>query len=61
MKFLALGNQQLQMWDNTQWENRIEVLKSQKQQRSSEQVCDDDVCPWIRAACTRVRARTELV
>ena len=32
MKFLALGNQQLQMWDNTQWENRIEVLKSQKQQ-----------------------------
>jgi len=32
MKFLSLGNQQLQLWDNTQWETRIESIKAQKQQ-----------------------------
>ena len=31
MRFLSLGNQQLQMWDNSQWEGRMEKLKSQKQ------------------------------
>ena len=31
MKFLNLGNQQIQMWDNSQWETRISNMKSQKQ------------------------------
>ena len=33
MRFLSLGNQQLQMWDNSQWETRIEQLKTQKQDK----------------------------
>ena len=31
MKFLALGNQQVQIWDNNQWEARIDAIKGQKQ------------------------------
>ena len=31
MRFLSTGTQQLQMWDNSQWETRIEQLKTQKQ------------------------------
>jgi hypothetical protein len=29
MRFLSLGVQQLQMWDNSQWEERIKQLKTQ--------------------------------
>lgn len=36
MKFLSLGNQQLQMWNNTQWEDRIKSLKIQQQQTINE-------------------------
>lgn len=31
MKFLNMGNQQIQIWENSQWESRIETIKSQKQ------------------------------
>ena len=31
MKFLNLGNQQMQMWDNSQWETRMATIKAQKQ------------------------------
>jgi hypothetical protein len=31
MRFLTTGNQQLQMWDNSQWETRLDQLKSQQQ------------------------------
>ena len=31
MKFLNMGNQQMQIWENSQWESRIETIKSQKQ------------------------------
>ena len=31
MKFLNMGNQQIQIWENSQWESRIEIIKSQKQ------------------------------
>ena len=31
MRFLSTGTQQLQMWDNSQWETRIEQIKTQKQ------------------------------
>jgi len=31
MKFLNLGNQQMQMWDNSQWETRMSIIKAQKQ------------------------------
>ena len=33
MRFLSTGIQQLQMWDNSQWETRIEQLKTQKQDK----------------------------
>jgi len=33
MRFLSTGTQQLQMWDNSQWETRIEQLKTQKQDK----------------------------
>ena len=33
MRFLITGTQQLQMWDNSQWETRIEQLKTQKQDK----------------------------
>jgi len=36
MRFLTLGNQQLQMWDNSQWEKRIEQMKMQKQEAVSQ-------------------------
>jgi hypothetical protein len=33
MRFLSLGVQQLQMWDNSQWEDRIVQLKKQNQEQ----------------------------
>ncbi len=33
MRFLSTGTQQLQMWDNSQWETRVEQLKTQKQEK----------------------------
>jgi len=32
MRFLSLGVQQLQLWDNSQWEERLEQLKTQNQE-----------------------------
>jgi len=33
MSFLSTGIQQLQMWDNSEWETRIEQIKTQKQEK----------------------------
>ena len=33
MRFLSTGTQQLQLWDNSQWETRIEQIKTQKQEK----------------------------
>jgi len=33
MRFLSLGVQQLQLWDNSQWEERLEQLKTQNQEK----------------------------
>ena len=32
IKFLTSGNHQLQSWDNTQWESRLEQIKQEKQE-----------------------------
>ena len=32
VKFLSSGNQQIQSWDNSQWENRLEQLRQEKQE-----------------------------
>ena len=32
VKFLSSGNQQIQSWDNSQWESRLEQIKQEKQE-----------------------------
>ena len=32
IKFLTSGNHQMQSWDNSQWENRLEQIQQEKQE-----------------------------